>query len=112
MSDDLGRLGGIMEQVVKWEKERDDVKKILIENVESNKHLCEGQKRIFEVLGHIDLKINAHSERLTRVEDRASVAVEKIDKHEEGHWKQAALNVSILGLAMAIWKWVTGNNGH
>ncbi len=108
MSDDLNSLGRIMEQVTKWEKERDEIKRVLVQTVESNKHMDEKQDRIFVILGHIDTKINAHSERLTRVEDRAAAATEKIDKHEEGHWKQAALNVSIVGLGVAIWKWITG----
>lgn len=108
MSDDLHDMGRIMEQVTKWESERDEIKRVLVENVEGHKHIEHGQARIFEALGKIDAKLNTHSERITRVEDRTGTAIEKIDRHEEGHWKQAALNVSIVGLAIALWKWING----
>lgn len=108
MKDEYEDLSNLARVVHEWKNDRDEFVRIMAKFEESQDHVVNGQNRIFGLLGTIDSKLGDHGERIVRASDMATIANEKIDKHKEDHWKSAALNVSIVGMMLAAWKWLTG----
>lgn len=89
---------------VDWKRERIQSEQLILSINNAIDHLSKGQDRIFRVLESMETKIGGHGERLTRTEERTNDATQKISMHIDEHWKQSALNISLVGMIMAIWK--------